>query len=208
MQPYHTRIKATPCTTQKPPIHTPPPSPENPFSRSTGYTVCYDRTRRAEPDQFSSTLSFFPPEPPWISTLRFLSRLTPCNRFQMLTLSPAGGRTAWSSTVTISPPSSHSQQTVQARYWYDGQYVHNAKEDAAEVAFRTLTSGRSSSTSVSSSSGSGGYSAAMSGAMSPGGSYTSAGWSAGSSARPSQGQGSGAWPGSPRASRWGSIGGG
>ncbi|MCJ1250763.1 hypothetical protein MMC30_007991 [Trapelia coarctata] len=126
--------------------------------------------------------------------------------------SSLGGRTAWSSTVTISPPSSHSQQTLQARYWYDGQYVHNAKEDAAEVAFRTLTSGRSSSTSVSSGSGSGGYSAAMSGAMSPGGSYASAGWSAGSSARQSQDQasvgGSGAWPGSSRASRWGSIGGG
>jgi len=25
-------------------------------------------------------------------------------------------------------------QHIAARYWYDGQYVHNAKEDAAEVA--------------------------------------------------------------------------
>jgi hypothetical protein len=50
-----------------------------------------------------------------------------------------GGRTAWSSTVTIPSANSASQQVVQARYWYDGQYVHNAKEDAAEVALRLLT---------------------------------------------------------------------
>ncbi|KAI9678853.1 MAG: hypothetical protein M1817_005913 [Caeruleum heppii] len=43
-----------------------------------------------------------------------------------------GGRTAWSSTVTI------EGQSIQARYWYDGQYVHNAKEDAAEVALQQL----------------------------------------------------------------------
>lgn len=46
-----------------------------------------------------------------------------------------GGRTAWSSTVTIS-----GQHIIQARYWYDGQYVNNAKEDAAEVALQQLTS--------------------------------------------------------------------
>lgn len=43
-----------------------------------------------------------------------------------------GGRTAWSSTVTV------DGQSIQARYWYDGQYVHNAKEDAAEVALQQL----------------------------------------------------------------------
>ncbi|KAI9850171.1 MAG: hypothetical protein M1838_006016 [Thelocarpon superellum] len=43
-----------------------------------------------------------------------------------------GGRTAWSSTVTI------EGQSVSARYWYDGQYVDNAKEDAAEVALQQL----------------------------------------------------------------------
>ncbi|MCJ1267588.1 hypothetical protein MMC22_007473 [Lobaria immixta] len=47
-----------------------------------------------------------------------------------------GGRTAWSSTVTIS-----GHHIVQARYWYDGQYVNNAKEDAAEVALQQLTGG-------------------------------------------------------------------
>jgi len=43
-----------------------------------------------------------------------------------------GGRTAWSSTVII------EGQQISARYWYDGQYVNNAREDAAEVALQTL----------------------------------------------------------------------
>ncbi|KAI9780596.1 MAG: hypothetical protein M1816_002816 [Peltula sp. TS41687] len=43
-----------------------------------------------------------------------------------------GGRTAWSSTVTI------EGQSIAARYWYDGQYLNNAKEDAAEVALQQL----------------------------------------------------------------------
>lgn len=30
---------------------------------------------------------------------------------------------------------------IAARYWYDGQYVNNAKEDAAEVALQQLTGG-------------------------------------------------------------------
>ncbi|KFX87360.1 hypothetical protein O988_03004 [Pseudogymnoascus sp. VKM F-3808] len=50
-----------------------------------------------------------------------------------------GGRTAWSSTVTV------SGQSIAARYWYDGQYLNNAKEDAAEVALKAL--GNSSPTS-------------------------------------------------------------
>jgi hypothetical protein len=49
-----------------------------------------------------------------------------------------GGRTAWSSTVTV------QGQNISARYWYDGQYVHNAKEDAAEVAL-TFLNGKSTS---------------------------------------------------------------
>ena len=44
-----------------------------------------------------------------------------------------GGRTAWSSTVTV------QGQQISARFWYDGQYVDNAKEDAAEVALKHLT---------------------------------------------------------------------
>ncbi|KAJ5397707.1 hypothetical protein N7509_005820 [Penicillium cosmopolitanum] len=43
-----------------------------------------------------------------------------------------GGRTAWSSTVSI------NTQNFSARYWYDGQYINNAKEDAAEVALKLL----------------------------------------------------------------------
>ncbi|KAJ6116670.1 hypothetical protein N7512_006395 [Penicillium capsulatum] len=42
------------------------------------------------------------------------------------------GRTAWSSTVTV------QGQNIAARYWYDGQFINNAKEDAAEVALKLL----------------------------------------------------------------------
>lgn len=41
-----------------------------------------------------------------------------------------GGRTAWSASVEI------SGKTIPARLWYDGQYLHNAREDAAEVAVK------------------------------------------------------------------------
>ncbi|TKA31300.1 hypothetical protein B0A50_02145 [Salinomyces thailandicus] len=41
-----------------------------------------------------------------------------------------GGRTAWSCTVQVA--GAH----IGARYWYDGQYVNNAREDAAEVALQ------------------------------------------------------------------------
>ncbi|KAL2075623.1 hypothetical protein VTL71DRAFT_566 [Oculimacula yallundae] len=52
-----------------------------------------------------------------------------------------GGRTAWSSTVTV------QGQAIQARFWYDGDHVNNAKEDAAEVALKHIsTSGPSSPT--------------------------------------------------------------
>jgi len=124
-----------------------------------------------------------------------------------------GGRTAWSSTVTVASPSSHpnSQQTLQARYWYDGQYVHNAKEDAAEVALRTLTNVGTPAGSGGSSSGSGssGSYSGLSGALSPSASYTttSAGWGSPvgrAGAGQAQGQGS-AWPRSPPAGSWGRV---
>jgi len=35
-------------------------------------------------------------------------------------------------------------QHIAARFWYDGQYVNNAKEDAAEVALQQLTTPQSS----------------------------------------------------------------
>ncbi|KAJ5681637.1 uncharacterized protein N7477_001577 [Penicillium maclennaniae] len=50
-----------------------------------------------------------------------------------------GGRTAWSSTVIV------QGQSFSARYWYDGQYINNAKEDAAEVALGALSHRPSSS---------------------------------------------------------------
>ncbi|KAK5062623.1 hypothetical protein LTR84_004696 [Exophiala bonariae] len=62
-----------------------------------------------------------------------------------------GGRTAWSATVTI------QGQNLAARYWYDGQYLNNAKEDAAEVActkLRNPSISSSQSTSYRSSSSS------------------------------------------------------
>jgi hypothetical protein len=44
-----------------------------------------------------------------------------------------GGRTAWSSIVVVN--GSH----YSARFWYDGAYMDQAREDAAEMALRNLT---------------------------------------------------------------------
>ncbi|AEO59044.1 hypothetical protein MYCTH_2306956 [Thermothelomyces thermophilus ATCC 42464] len=43
-----------------------------------------------------------------------------------------GGRTAWSSTVYV------SGAPYNSRFWYDGQYLQNAREDAAEVALKCI----------------------------------------------------------------------
>ncbi|ETN42491.1 uncharacterized protein HMPREF1541_01647, partial [Cyphellophora europaea CBS 101466] len=43
-----------------------------------------------------------------------------------------GGRTAWSSTVTV------EDWNCSARLWYDGQFIQNAHEDAAEVMLTKL----------------------------------------------------------------------
>lgn len=53
-----------------------------------------------------------------------------------------GKRTAWSCTVSV------SGQNVPAKYWYDGQYVNTAKEDAAEAALQKLQ-GKTSSGAAS-----------------------------------------------------------
>ncbi|KAK3292530.1 uncharacterized protein B0H64DRAFT_230343 [Chaetomium fimeti] len=50
-----------------------------------------------------------------------------------------GGRTAWSSTVTI------YGTTHSARFWYDGKNLNNAREDAAEVALGWLSTTAGSS---------------------------------------------------------------
>lgn len=57
-----------------------------------------------------------------------------------------GGRTAWSSRVTV-----HGK-TLTARFWYDGRNLNNAREDAAECALNWLTSGSSSSSASAASS--------------------------------------------------------
>ncbi|WPG99425.1 Hypothetical protein R9X50_00223900 [Acrodontium crateriforme] len=43
-----------------------------------------------------------------------------------------GGRTAWSCIAQV------GGQYIHARYWYDGQYVNSAREDAAEMALQSL----------------------------------------------------------------------
>lgn len=43
-----------------------------------------------------------------------------------------GGRTAWSARVTV------YGRVHNAKFWYDGKNVRNAKEDAAEVALNYL----------------------------------------------------------------------
>ncbi|KAF2637451.1 hypothetical protein P280DRAFT_492335 [Massarina eburnea CBS 473.64] len=44
-----------------------------------------------------------------------------------------GGRTAWSSIVAI------NGSQYAARFWYDGAYMVQAREDAAEMALRHIT---------------------------------------------------------------------
>lgn len=43
-----------------------------------------------------------------------------------------GGRTAWSTIAVI------SGQHYPARFWYDGAFIEQAREDAAEVALLRL----------------------------------------------------------------------
>lgn len=45
---------------------------------------------------------------------------------------PIGGRTAWSVQAIV------QGVVISARYWYDGQFINNAKEDAAEVALKLI----------------------------------------------------------------------
>ncbi|KAK0628859.1 hypothetical protein B0T17DRAFT_168657 [Bombardia bombarda] len=54
-----------------------------------------------------------------------------------------GGRTAWSSTVTV-----HGT-VYRARFWYDGKNLNNAKEDAAEVALSQISGSSPNSSSGS-----------------------------------------------------------
>jgi hypothetical protein len=44
-----------------------------------------------------------------------------------------GGRTAWSTITTV------NGVQYSARFWYDGEFIAQAKEDSAEIALRSLT---------------------------------------------------------------------
>ncbi|KAF2733030.1 hypothetical protein EJ04DRAFT_298764 [Polyplosphaeria fusca] len=44
-----------------------------------------------------------------------------------------GGRTAWSCVAVVQ--GTH----YSARFWYDGQYADQSREDASEMAWRTIT---------------------------------------------------------------------
>ncbi|KAM0708597.1 hypothetical protein Q7P35_005249 [Cladosporium inversicolor] len=65
-----------------------------------------------------------------ITYCRQVSPRTPLSPNYQIISDRRGGRTAWSCTVTV------GSQTVHARFWYDGQYVNNAREDAAERALQ------------------------------------------------------------------------
>jgi len=65
-----------------------------------------------------------------ITYCREVSPRTPLSPNYQIISDRRGGRTAWSCTVTV------GSQTVHARFWYDGQYVNNAREDAAERALQ------------------------------------------------------------------------
>jgi hypothetical protein len=67
------------------------------------------------------------------STIRTIQVVWPC------TDGRTGGRTAWSTIALV------NGTPYAARFWYDGSFMDQAKEDAAEMALRNLT-GRLSQT--------------------------------------------------------------
>ncbi|KAL6875019.1 hypothetical protein J3F83DRAFT_712946 [Trichoderma novae-zelandiae] len=82
----------------------------------------------------ASSSSYGSNESPWQKRLQeacLLAHIRP-PAFQIVS-DRRGGRTAWSSQVTI------EGQTLAARYWYDGKNLENAKEDAAELALNWLS---------------------------------------------------------------------
>ncbi|KAF2203818.1 hypothetical protein GQ43DRAFT_469616 [Delitschia confertaspora ATCC 74209] len=50
-----------------------------------------------------------------------------------------GGRTAWSSIAVV------QGRAYSARFWYDGAYVEQAREDAAEIAYLAICGNQPSS---------------------------------------------------------------
>jgi len=59
----------------------------------------------------------------------------PCPTFE-ISSDRRGGRTAWTAIAVV------SGIKVPARFWYDGKFMDNAKEDAAEVAYFLCTTYR------------------------------------------------------------------
>ncbi|KAK3402198.1 hypothetical protein B0T20DRAFT_476301 [Sordaria brevicollis] len=55
-----------------------------------------------------------------------------------------GGRTAWSCRVEV------NGEIINARFWFDGKNLDNAKEDAAEMALNRLNSTARSPSSATS----------------------------------------------------------
>ncbi|KAI2610371.1 uncharacterized protein GGS25DRAFT_521171 [Hypoxylon fragiforme] len=76
-----------------------------------------------------------PPNTPWQDRLAVVCRECQIEApiFQIVS-DRRGGRTAWSSAVTV------YGKRIEARYWYDGRNLTNAREDAAEAALNWLTS--------------------------------------------------------------------
>ncbi|KAK4443574.1 hypothetical protein QBC34DRAFT_386105 [Podospora aff. communis PSN243] len=90
----------------------------------------------------SSSSKQVAPSTPWQDKLRQACRELQVQEpiFQLVS-DRRGGRTAWSSKVTV------YGTELSARFWYDGKNTNNAKEDAAEVALTWLNGSSSPSTS-------------------------------------------------------------
>lgn len=160
------RLRLSDCWTFSTPA---PSQPIGVFSRSFQSKPCHPRHHPSphppasvhQPGKINSKVTHpfpqlhpsSPPSDPFFACSKLKSPTTPrpksniplpfldhCRRSQLqppifnIVSDRRGGRTAWSSTVTIS-----GNHIIPARFWYDGQYVNNAKEDAAEVALQKLT---------------------------------------------------------------------
>ncbi|ORY57561.1 uncharacterized protein BCR38DRAFT_490066 [Pseudomassariella vexata] len=75
-----------------------------------------------------------PPSSPWQQRLEDVCREYSIQApvFQIVS-DRRGGRTAWSSVVQV------YGRRIEARFWYDGKNLNNAKEDAAEAAYNWLS---------------------------------------------------------------------
>lgn len=69
----------------------------------------------------------------YVSTHRLFWILTAGDTDNLLFWILLGGRTAWSSKVLV------QGHEIAARYFYDGDHVNNAREDAAERALIFLS---------------------------------------------------------------------